>query len=152
MTTPRGIRSCNPFNLRELPGDRTHWEGERTTDDDPAFEEFDSLLMGLRAGIRTLLTYQRKHKLRSVRQMINRFAPPNENDTNTYIENVCRHMGVLPDDPIDLNNEHMLLPMVEAIVRQECGTDNGTPWCSPPLILAAMQLAQGTSPQKTEAK
>lgn len=143
---PRGIRNRNPLNIRELPGDRTHWEGERTTDDDPSMEEFDSLVMGVRAGVKTLWTYQRKYKLRTVRQIIGRFAPPSENETDTYIENVCRRMGVLPDDPVDLSNDNLLVPMVQAMIRQECGTDNGKDWCSAGMILAAIELARGEQP------
>ena len=34
MLPPRGIRNHNPGNLKEHPGDKTLWLGERATDDD----------------------------------------------------------------------------------------------------------------------
>jgi hypothetical protein len=54
-TVPRGIRLNNPGNIKEAPGDKTQWQGERATDDDPVFEEFVSPEAGIRALARTLL-------------------------------------------------------------------------------------------------
>jgi hypothetical protein len=115
----RGERNNNPGNLRELPGD--HWEGERATDDDPEFEEFDAPEDGIRALAKTLLTYQRKHGLATLRQIITRWAPPSENDTEAYIEAVAGALTVSADQPIDLTDRNLLVDLVKAIICRENG-------------------------------
>src|SRR5262245_58187606 len=102
MTPTRGERNNNPGNLREVDG--VHWVGERATDDDPAFEEFNTPEDGIRALAKTLLSYQRKHGLRTVTGIITRWAPSNENNTIAYIDAVARSMGVLSSADIDLES------------------------------------------------
>ena len=116
----RGERNNNPGNIREYAND-PHWVGERVTDDDAAFEEFDTPEDGIRALAKTLLAYQRKHGLRTVKKMINRWAPPNENDTGAYVDAVAHDMGVLEDTDIDLSSPSILCSMVRAIIRHENG-------------------------------
>ncbi len=93
MSLPRGIRNNNPGNIKELKGDRTIWVGERATDDDPIFEEFETMEHGLRALMIILLNYIKKHKLRTVKDIISRYAPGNENNTNAYINSVLKRTG-----------------------------------------------------------
>ena len=58
--------------------------------------------------------------------IINRWAPPHENVTATYIENVCRLTGITPDEPIGIPSDQparwMALGVAMAI--QENGTDS----------------------------
>ena len=116
----RGERNNNPGNIREYAND-PHWQGERATDDDPAFEEFDTPEDGIRALAKVLLSYQRKHGLRTVRQMIDRWAPPNENNTGAYVDAVARDMGVLANSDVDLESALRLFDMCKAIIRHENG-------------------------------
>lgn len=118
---PRGIRMNNPGNIKELPGDKTRWKGERATDDDPVFEEFGRPEDGIRALAKVLLTYQRKHGLSTVRALIARWAPPAENDTDSYVGAVAARMGIGPDGPVMLTDRAMLVLLVEAIIRHENG-------------------------------
>ena len=37
--------------------------------------------------------------------IINKWAPPNENLTATYIQNVCRLTGIAPDEPIGIPSD-----------------------------------------------
>ena len=39
------------------------WQGEATMQDDPVFVRFESPVMGLRAAMKILLTYQRKYEI-----------------------------------------------------------------------------------------
>lgn len=122
MATPRGIRNNNPGNIRENPGDKTQWVGERATDDDPIFEEFTTPEAGIRALTRVLLNYQTKYGLRTVRQLINRWAPSNENNTDSYVKVVAKAANLGPDDAIDLYAKPNELQMiVTAIIKHENG-------------------------------
>lgn len=115
----RGLRNNNPGNIKEFSGDRTQWQGERATDDDPVFEEFTYMWEGVRALAVTLLTYSRKYGLNTVRGIISRWAPGSENNTAAYIASVSAALGVKPDQVIDVRAR--LLPLVKAICVHENG-------------------------------
>jgi len=117
---PRGIRNNNPFNLKELPGDKTQWKGERATDDDPIFEEFETMEYGIRAGMITLRTYMKKHNLRTIIEIIKRFAPSSENNTRAYINAVCWITG-FEENEILSANEDTISKLTTAICRVENG-------------------------------
>lgn len=120
MTT-RGERNNNPGNIREYLGDATAWKGERRTDDDPEFEEFDTPEMGIRALAKVLLAYNKRYGIRTVRGYITRWAPGNENNTEAYIRSVADRMGVGDVEPIDLTNRHTMQKLVQAIIWHENG-------------------------------
>lgn len=115
--TSRGIRNNNPGNIRR--GQK--WQGlaENQTDND--FLVFSRPEYGIRALCRTLRTYQRKYGLRDVQSIINRFAPPIENDTQSYVHSVCLKLDVKPDTPIDLAEKGIMLNLLKAIIRHENG-------------------------------
>jgi hypothetical protein len=119
--TVRGIRNNNPGNIREAPGDRTQWVGERATDDDKAFEEFQTPEHGIRALAITLRNYQRKYGLRTVRGIIDRWAPPVENNTKAYVSAVADHLMTHPDERIDVEDPRIMTGLVEAIIKHENG-------------------------------
>ncbi len=53
--------------------------------------------------------------------VISRWAPPNDNDTNSYIQDAARRTGFGPNDPIDLNNPTVRHVISAAIVLHENG-------------------------------
>lgn len=55
---------------------------------------------GIRAAAIVLRTYRTKHGLTTAREVIERYAPPSENDTASYINAVLRDIGGRPDDPV----------------------------------------------------
>lgn len=113
--TSRGIRNNNPGNIRK--GQK--WQGLADNQTDNDFLVFSRPEYGIRALCRTLRTYQRKYGLRDVRSIINRFAPPVENDTESYIKDVCMKLDVKPDTPIDLDEKGIMVNMLKAIIRHE---------------------------------
>lgn len=115
---PRGIRNNNPGNLRL---GKTSWQGQKAEQSDTSFVEFTDGISGLRALMKTLMTYQVKYGLDSVESIINRYAPPHENATDHYIHNVTRAMGIRRRDKIDLTNAAIMIMLARAIVRQENG-------------------------------
>ena len=58
--------------------------------------------------------------------IINKWAPPNENLTATYIENVSRLTGIAPDEPIGIpsNQPQRWMMLGVAMAIQENGTDS----------------------------
>lgn len=122
MKEPRGIRNNNPLNIRK----GNNWKGERHVQTDKAFEEFVSMEMGLRAGFILLRNYQKKtlpinRRANSIRKIIARWAPANENNTKAYIEAVSRRTGILPDEIIEFSDRRKMVALVEAMCFVECG-------------------------------
>ena len=116
--TPRGIRNNNPGNIRRS-NDR--WMGLRTKQTDPQFFQFTAPEWGYRALIKTLQTYRRKHGLRTIAELISRWAPTNENNTSAYIRSVCREMQV-PDSYVpDMDAKGTMCALAAAISRHENG-------------------------------
>ncbi len=91
--TPRGIRNCNPLNIRRS---KDQWKGMEEVQTDRAFVQFKAMEWGYRAAFLLLRTYRVKYKRYSVRTIIERWAPENENHTQAYIDRVCKEMGVPP--------------------------------------------------------
>jgi len=116
----RGERNNNPGNIRYLPNGE-HWIGERKNEGDPDFCEFNTPEEGIRALAKTLITYQRKHGLNTVRNIINRWAPSSENDTDAYVYAVAQDCAVTPTQILDLNDSQMLSKLCKAIIRHENG-------------------------------
>lgn len=122
MALPRGIRNNNPLNIRK----GNNWKGEKKVQVDKAFEEFESMQMGLRAGFIILRNYQRsslapKMRANTIRKIINRWAPASENNTMKYIELVAKRSGLNPDELIAYRDKPRMLAIVEAMCFVECG-------------------------------
>ncbi len=129
--TPRGVRNFNPGNVRS--GDP--WQGLVGVDD-LGFCIFIDAEHGIRAMARILQAYQSKHGLRTIRQMINRWAPSIENDTESYVSAVARACGASPDSPYTLTPSR-LTDLVKAIIHHE----NGGNYYSDDVIRAGVDLA-----------
>ena len=117
VTVPRGLRNNNPGNLRH--GDK--WEGLAKDQSDPAFATFISPIYGIRAMAIVLRNYQRKHKCKTLADFIRRWAPPNENDTTSYIAAVARECALTPSAKIDVDDADVMAPLIAAIIRHENG-------------------------------
>lgn len=115
MTAPRGIRNHNPGNLRDTD---IPWDG--VVGSDGAFEVFDDAVFGIRAMAKLLSGYYHRRGLRTVREMVNRYAPPSENDTGAYVDHVADALGVLPDDEIELDHG-TLTAMCRVMILHENG-------------------------------
>lgn len=117
----RGIRNNNPGNIDYVPSNK--WLGQLPPN--PALEKrfarFDTPVNGIRALAKLLLTYQAKYELKTVAQIIGRWAPATENNTKSYAEAVAKAMGVTTYANIDLRSPAMLQPMVAAIIQHENG-------------------------------
>lgn len=140
---PRGVRNFNPGNI-EL-GDP--WQGMRAKQTDGRFAQFETPAFGIRAIARTLITYQDKHGIRTVTAAINRWAPPVENDTGSYVRAVQRAVG---GDLVDMHDYQYLRPLVEAIIKHENGVGplkNANTWYDAATIDEGLRLA-GVRPEQ----
>ena len=122
MALPRGIRNNNPLNI--VKGNS--WKGERANQTDKRFEEFESMAMGLRAGFILLRNYiegtkTRPTKFNTIRKIVSRWAPPSENYTQRYIDNVCKWSGLLPDEVVQFRERKKMVAIVQAMAQMECG-------------------------------
>lgn len=136
MALPRGIRNNNPLNIRK----GNNWQGERHPQTDPAFEEFESMTMGLRAGLKIIKNYQsvllpRNRRAYSIRKIVHRWAPPIENQTDAYVQAVAKRTGLHPDEYVPFSDRKKIVAIVEAMCRVECGVD-----IDPALIESAYDL------------
>ena len=73
---------------------------------DPAFCQFENLAYGWRAAFKLLTrTYYHTYRLYTIRAIVTKWAPPNENNTRAYVENVSRLTGIGPDEPLGIPSE-----------------------------------------------
>lgn len=144
--TPRGIRNHNPGNIRRSSDP---WQGLAERQGDVEFFTFKSPIYGIRALARTLITYQDKHGLRTIRQIIGRWAPPVENNTNAYVRAVAEATDLDADQMLDLHDFDYLFPLTKAIIKHENGQQPYTDaQITKALVLAGVE-PQAPSLQKT---
>lgn len=117
---PRGLRNCNPGNIR-LSDDK--WQGLREEQTDEDFFQFQSMAWGYRALIRTLQNYRRKHNCWTIRDFITRWAPSCENNTLAYIKSVCNYLGVPSVYVPDVDDKDTMCALAAAMSRHENGVD-----------------------------
>ena len=113
---PRGLRNNNPGNIRIS---KTKYLGEVQPSQDTAFKQFKSIEWGYRAMFVLLEHYYKARGLKTIRQIINRYAPPSENDTNGYINQVASICFRSADEEIDITNKDEMVLLVAAISRVE---------------------------------
>ena len=136
---PRSVRNNNPLNIRLS---NNQWDG-KVNGSDSDFEKFETPVYGFRAAGKILLNYQKLYALNTVEQMINRFAPPSENETSSYIQHVAAELGVNANQPIQLT-ENTLAKMLHVMSTHESGRIGGFRWFSYGQALAGAQLALTT--------
>ena len=114
----RGLTNCNPGNIRQS---KTRYKGERRPSRDSEFKEFESIAYGYRAMFVLLDTYSRRYGLCTIRQMLNRYAPPSENFTEGYIRFVSAKTGIAPDEIVNSRAARDMVPIVAAMSQIENG-------------------------------
>ncbi len=105
------------------------WDGQMGADRGPGgpFAIFVTRTMGWRALAVCLLTYYTAHGLNTVAGIINRYAPPaDNNDTSSYVDLVCTKLAVRKNDVINPRDPIVMLALVTAISLAEGGAR--IPW------------------------
>jgi hypothetical protein len=101
---PAPIRNNNPGAL--MPGGK--------------LAQFKTPEEGLAAMDQNLQSYG-KQGVKTLSGVIAKWAPPNENDTQAYIADVSKRLGVDPNAPVDLNNPLQRHAISTAIMLHENG-------------------------------
>ena len=116
---PRGLRNNNPGNIRK---NSDVFQGEKTSSD-KEFKQFKSMAYGYRAIFKILSNYYRNYKLDTIRKMISRWAPENENNTDAYIKAVSDYAGIPAVDPINVNDREQMIRIVAGMSKVENGRE-----------------------------
>lgn len=114
---PRGIRNNNPLNIRI----GNVWLGEVAEPTDPDFEQFISMVYGVRAGFVLIRRYIRHYHRTTIPQVIAAWAPSTENNTQRYIDTVCSISRISAEDTLDYFDEEQMVRLVDAMIFVECG-------------------------------
>ncbi len=99
--------NCNPVNLRFAKQDGTKGE------DDKGFAVFQDSPAGWRAAHRQIELDQGRNL--TLRQFINKFAPPIENDTTAYLGFVALQFGCPLDTPLNQLSKFALAGIMAAM-------------------------------------
>ncbi len=138
---PRGIRMNNAGNI-ERTNDK--WHGMSAVQFDKRFITFDDPKWGIRAIIRIILSYNRaNHAVDTVREIISKWAPAVENDTDAYVKHVSLIACVKPDEVLNLKDKRTLLGIAKGIVMHENGKSQNefNYWYSDAVYQEAVNLA-----------
>ncbi len=115
---PRGLRNNNPLNIRHSAD---QWEGTATTQTDKSFVQFKSMAYGYRAAWKILDTYclrfRRERTVYNVRNIIARWAPPTENDTEAYVRTVVSLSGLGGYENVPRPNRYRNFERLEKTAR-----------------------------------
>ena len=98
-------------------------QGEIRPSKDKSFKQFETMPYGYRAIFRILRNYHNNYKLDTIRKMIGRWAPENENDTDAYIKAVSDYAGIPADDPININDREQMIRIVAGMSKVENGRE-----------------------------
>jgi hypothetical protein len=121
---PRSVRNFNPGNLEHSS---IEWLGlaspaEMTAEQraEQRFCVFRAAKWGFRALALDLFTSWTKGR-RTVREIVGRFALPNENDTKAYVDAVSSALNVSPAEPLHLDDDAQLPALAREISVHEAG-------------------------------
>jgi hypothetical protein len=112
-----GPNSNNPGNIRASDGNA--WQG-KNTQPGAQFESFDTPESGVRA-MSVLLGNYAKQGVNTLGGIVNRWAPPNENQTSALVANAAKRTGLDPNQPLDLSDPAVRAKVVQALIVQEQG-------------------------------
>ena len=115
---PRGYRNNNPLNIRFSSAN--NWLGKVIPNTDGVFEQFTSMAYGYRAALYLIRKYI-SSGLTTVSEIISRWAPANENNTNNYIYLVCDITGYTPGTTLRAGDKQQLIDLVYAMAIVENG-------------------------------
>jgi len=99
------------------------WQGQvlpQRGSGEGAFCQFETMEYGIRAAFCLLRTYATRYRLSSIRDIVMRWAPPSENDTQSYIRHVCLLTGFGGNQRL---TEKDWPRLVKAMAKMESGID-----------------------------
>jgi hypothetical protein len=113
--TPRGIRNNNPGNIEWIADASKRWRG--MVSKDGRYGVFDTAANGVRAiGGEIRANFRRGQN--TLREIIAEWAPPTENDTQSYLRSVAAELDVGVDVPLSASQ---IPAIAAAIIKHENG-------------------------------
>lgn len=133
----RGVRNNNPLNIRLT---RDKWVGLCKEQTDKEFCQFTDPLFGFRAAFRIIHNRFKAFHVTEhcVLSIVSRWAPPSENDTNSYVQFVCSYCGVSPREILKYENVSKMCDVVRSMAYFESRC-----WYDVDLIRQAYFMEQG---------
>ena len=104
----------NLLNIRYNEANK--WQGQ--TGSYKGFAQFENTDYSIRAGVKILRAY-RMRGIKTIRQIIETFAPATENDTERYIKSVCKWTGY--NETQELSSPVIASMVLTAMIRMETG-------------------------------
>ena len=89
---------------------------------DGRFIRFKTPEQGVQAAVEVLHVYRDKYGINTLEGIVNRWAPPSENNTRNYIAHMERRVGVSAGTALDLNDPNMVARIIQAKGEMEGGT------------------------------
>lgn len=112
----RGERNNNPLNIRRTAD---KWFGMSKSQNDTDFIVFESVEYGIRAALKLIRRYVQHYSCDSVRKIIYRWAPPCENDTESYVAYVVTKVGIMNSENIKFTDKDTICSIVKAMAQIE---------------------------------
>lgn len=141
--TSRGLHNNNPLNIRHST-DR--WRGARAGQTDSEFVQFTSMAYGYRAAWRVLTSYRERFAKEgqplTPRNIIRRWAPPSENNSDAYLRTVCRFTGLGGNERLEwqtARGRQRMVLLLKGMTCVECGI--GMEDADEPAILRGYEMA-----------
>lgn len=110
----RAERNFNPGNLNYAGQSGASLEAGSNA----RFAKFNSEEEGIAALVRQLRLYQQRG-IDTIGEIVKKYAPPSENDTQAYVANMARWTGLSADEKLNFNDTETVRRMVEGISRKE---------------------------------
>lgn len=120
----RADRNFNPLNLKTKGN---------AGKDSSGFAKYTDEESGWGAARRQLSLYYTRDKLDTISGIINKWAPPSENDTNSYVDQISKAMGMGANEKLDLSDPAIMAKLSSYMARHEgysnwkSGLDYGNP-------------------------
>ncbi|QIU92152.1 hypothetical protein [Yokenella regensburgei] len=108
-------KNNNPLNIRYSPNNNWNGKGDNNGS---GFENFESADHGFRAGLK-LMRNHISNGSDTLSSLINKWAPPSENDTAQYAQSVSKKTGIPVDAKLDPNNAQQMTSIAKAMAQQE---------------------------------
>lgn len=107
------IGKNNPFNVRASKNNK--WQGQSGSRN--GFACFVTPELGIRAAIIIVMRSYRAFKICTIQDIIKRFAPFSENDTDSYIKTVVRLTQIAPLRVLDSQDQYARVLHAMSIVE-----------------------------------
>ncbi|WP_019103176.1 structural protein, partial [Chromobacterium haemolyticum] len=129
----RGIRNNNPGNIDFSKMSQNRMGAFKEAGSNSRFAAFKDAETGLAALAVQIKRYS-NYGLNTVSQIIEKWAPRNENNTSAYIDAVAKRLGVNANAKINVADPTVMQSLMDAVIRHENGKN---PYTSEMLAKAA---------------